>query len=77
MFRLVISIVLSAVVLGMAAVRCILMSASWLRRGSDMPTCTKEWLWFGMFVVVGVVALLRLIYLATMLGRAKKENKQE
>ena len=42
-----------------------------------MPTCTKEWLWFGMFVVVGVVALLRLIYLATMLDRAKKENKQE
>ena len=68
MFRLVISIVLSAVVLGLAAVRCISMG---------MPTCTKEWLWFGMFVVVGVVALLRLISLATMLDRAKKENKQE
>ena len=66
MFRTILSIVLSAVLLGLSVVKCMLI---------DIVNAGQvEWLWFGLFVVVGILALVRIIALAKVLDGLKEKK---
>lgn len=62
--RLIISIVISAVLLGLVVVYCI---NAW------MPTETNAWILWGTSVAVGIVAILRIASLAKLLGKKDEE----
>ena len=62
--RLIISIVISAVLLGLVVVYCI---NAW------MPTEPNAWILWGASVAVGIVAILRIASLAKLLGKKDKE----
>ena len=62
--RLIISIVISAVLLGLVVVYC---TNAW------MPTEPNAWILWGASVVVGVVAILRIASLAKLLGKKDEE----
>ncbi|MBQ3233368.1 MAG: hypothetical protein IJA96_02020 [Alistipes sp.] len=62
--RLIISIVISAVLLGLVAVYCI---NAW------MPTEPSAWILWGASVAVGIVAILRIASLAKLLGKKDEE----
>lgn len=66
MFRVIISVVTSAVLLGLAVVSCLKVEL----RGAG-PT---EWLWFSIYAIIGIIALVRLIALAKELGKQTKEE---
>ena len=66
MYRFVLSTVISAVVLVMAVINCL----------AATPTNTSQWVMFGIYVVIGIIALLRIIFLFNMMDRKKKEDKQ-
>ena len=66
MYRFVLSTVISAVVLVMAVINCL----------ATTPTNTSQWVMFGIYVVIGIIALLRIIFLFNMMDRKKKEDKQ-
>ena len=66
MFRIILSIVISALLLGLSVVNCML---------TDIINAGKtEWLWFGLFAIVGIIALMRIISLAKLLD--KRINKE-
>ena len=66
MFRIILSIVISALLLGLSVVNCIRI---------DIINAGKtEWLWFGLFAIVGIIALMRIISLAKLLD--KRTNKE-
>ena len=66
MFRIILSIVISALLLGLSVVNCML---------TDIINAGKtEWLWFGLFAIVGIIALMRIISLAKLLD--KRTNKE-
>ena len=62
--RLIISIVISAVLLGLVVVYCI---NAW------MPTEPNAWILWGASVAVGIVAILRIASLAKLLGKKDAE----
>ena len=62
--RVIISIVISAVLLGMVV--------SYLIR-AQMPSEPNEWILWGASVAVGVVAILRIASLAKLLGKKDEE----
>ena len=62
--RLIISIVISAVLLGLVVVYCI---NAW------MPTEPNAWILWGASVAVGIVTILRIASLAKLLGKKDKE----
>lgn len=62
--RLIISIVISAVLLGLVVVYCI---NAW------MPTEPNAWILWGASVAVGIVAILRIASLAKLLGKKDEE----
>lgn len=63
--RTVVSIVISAVLLGFAVVYC---TKLW------MPVDTVAWLQFGLGVALAAVAIARIALLAKMLGKHSKEE---
>ena len=66
MFRIILSIVISALLLGLSVVNCMRI---------DIINAGKaEWLWFGLFAIVGIIALMRIISLAKLLD--KRTNKE-
>ena len=66
MFRTILSIVISAVLLGLSVVKCTQI---------DIDNAGQvEWLWFGLFVVVGILALVRIIALAKVLDGLKEKK---
>lgn len=69
MFRLIVSIVTSAVLLGLAVVSCLNMDLS-----NAKPT---DWLWFSIYAIIGIVALVRLAALAKEFERQKKEKSDK
>lgn len=66
MFRIIVSIVISALLLGFTVVECMLVDLT-----NAGPT---EWMWFGLVVVVGIIALTRLIALAKALDKNTKKE---
>ena len=62
--RLIISIVISAVLLGLVVVYCI---NAW------MPTEPNAWILWGASVAVGIVAIIRIASLAKLLGKKDEE----
>ena len=66
MFRIILSIVISALLLGLSVVNC--MRIDIINAGKT------EWLWFGLFAIVGIIALMRIISLAKLLD--KRTNKE-
>ena len=62
--RLIISIVISAVLLGLVVVYCV---NAW------MPTEPNAWILWGASVAVGIVAILRIASLAKLLGKKDEE----
>ena len=62
--RVYISIVISAVLLGLVVVYCI---NAW------MPTEPNAWILWGASVAVGIVAILRIASLAKLLGKKDEE----
>lgn len=62
--RLIISIVISAVLLGLVVVYCI---NAW------MPTEPNAWILWGASVAVGIVTILRIASLAKLLGKKDEE----
>ena len=66
MFRIILSIVISALLLGLSVVNC--MHIDIINAGKT------EWLWFGLFAIVGIIALMRIISLAKLLD--KRTNKE-
>ena len=62
--RLIISIVISAVLLGLVVVYCV---NAW------MPTEPNDWILWGASVAVGIVAILRIASLAKLLGKKDEE----
>lgn len=66
--RIVISIVISAVLLGLVVVFCI---NTW------MPADTMGWLLFGAMALCGVFAIHRIANLAKALGMLNKSNDKE
>lgn len=64
MLRVVVSIVISAVLLGLVVVYCI---NAW------MPTEPNVWILWGASVAVGIVAILRIASLAKLLGKKDEE----
>lgn len=66
MIRIIISIVISALLLGLAVVKCMDFDLS--------NAGLTEWLWFGLLAVVGIIALTRLIALAKALDNKTKEE---
>lgn len=64
MLRVVVSIVISAVLLGLVVVYCI---NAW------MPTEPNAWILWGASVAVGIVAILRIASLAKLLGKKDEE----
>ena len=66
MFRIILSIVISALLLGLSVVKC--MRIDIINAGKT------EWLWFGLFAIVGIIALMRIISLAKLLD--KRTNKE-
>mgnify|MGYP003480435397 CR=1 FL=1 len=67
MFRIILSIVISATLLGLTVVKCMSIDLT-----DAEPT---EWLWFGLVVVVGVIALTRIIALAKALDNKTKQEE--
>ena len=66
MFRTVLSIVISAVLLGLSVVKCTQI---------DIANAGQtEWLWFGLFAVVGILALVRIIALAKVLDSLSEKE---
>ena len=66
MFKTVLSIVISAVLLGLSVVKCTQI---------DITNAVQtEWLWFGLFAVVGILALVRIIALAKVLDSLSKKE---
>ncbi len=66
MFRIILSIVISATLLGFTVVKCMSIDLT-----NAEPT---EWLWFGLVVVVGIIALIRIIALAKALDKNTKKE---
>ena len=66
--RLIISIVISAVLLGLVVVYCI---NAW------MPTEPIAWILWGAMVVCGISAIYRISNLAKALGMLKSDNKEK
>ncbi|MBR6630753.1 MAG: hypothetical protein IKK89_02250 [Alistipes sp.] len=66
--RLIISIVISAVLLGLVVVYCI---NAW------MPTEPNAWILWGASVAVGISAIYRISNLAKALGMLKNDNKEK
>lgn len=66
MFRTIVSIVISALLLGLAIVKC--MDLNLANAG------LTEWLWFGLFAIVGIIALTRIIALAKTLDNKIREK---
>ena len=66
MFRIILSIVISATLLGLTVVKCMSIDLT-----NAKPT---EWLWFGLVGVVGVIALTRIIALAKALDNKTKQE---
>ena len=66
MFRIILSIVISATLLGLTVAKC--MSIDLTNAG---PT---EWMWFGLVVVVGIIALIRIIALSKALDKNTKKE---
>ena len=66
MYRTVLSIVISAVLLGLSVVKCTQIDI--INAGQT------EWLWFGLFAVVGILALVRIIALAKVLDGLKEKK---
>ena len=62
--RLIISIVISAVLLGLVVVYCI---------NASMSTEPNAWILWGASVAVGIVAILRIASLAKLLGKKDEE----
>ena len=62
--KVVFSIVLSAVLLGLAVATCI---KEWI------PSEPNEWILWGTSVAIGVVAILRIASLAKLLDRKDEE----
>ena len=62
--RLIISIVISAVLLGLVVVYCI---NAWI------PTEPNAWILWGASVAVGIVTILRIASLAKLLGKKDEE----
>ena len=66
MYRTVLSIVISAVLLGLSVTKCSQI---------DITNAGQtEWLWFGLFAVVGILALVRIIALAKVLDGLKEKK---
>ena len=66
MYRTVLSIVISAVLLGLSVAKCSQI---------DITNAGQtEWLWFGLFAVVGILALVRIIALAKVLDGLKEKK---
>ena len=66
--RLIISIVISAVLLGLVVVYCI---NAW------MPTEPLAWIIWGVMAICGVTAVYRISNLAKALGMLKSDNKEK
>lgn len=66
--RLVISIVISAVLLGLVVVFCI---NNW------MPAKLADWILWGASALLGISAIYRIANLAKALGMLKENNKEE
>ena len=64
--KVVFSIVLSAVLLGLVVANCI---KEW------MPSEPNEWILWGALVAVGVIAILRIASLAKLLGKKDEEKE--
>lgn len=66
--RLIISIVISAVLLGLVVVYCV---NAW------MPTEPIAWIVWGAMAVCGISAIYRISNLAKALGMLKNDNKEK
>lgn len=66
--RLIISIVISAVLLGLVVVYC---TNAW------MPTEPIAWILWGAMAVCGISAIYRISNLAKALGMLKSDNKEK
>lgn len=66
MFRIIISIVISALLLGLAVVKCMDFDLS--------NAGFTEWFWFGLIAAVGIIALIRIIGLAKSLDNKPKDE---
>lgn len=66
--RLIVSIVISAVLLGLVVVYCI---NAW------MPTEPVAWIIWGAMAVCGISAIYRISNLAKALGMLKNDNKEK
>lgn len=66
MFRIILSIVISAVLLGLSIANSMFINIA--------NAGTTEWLLLGLFAIVGIVALVRIISLAKLLDKLIKER---
>ena len=66
--RLIISIVISAVLLGLVVEYCV---NAW------MPTEPNAWILWGAMVVCGILSIYRISNLAKALGMLKNDNKEK
>lgn len=69
MFRPIVSIVTSAVLLGLSVASCLKVN---LREAEP-----SDWLMFSIYAIIGLVALVRLIVLAKELDRHIKDKRNK